>query len=246
MPLPSLPPSKSEQIAHTLRQLILGQSFAVGEQLPGERVLGERFATTRITVKDALQRLEAEGLIYSAGRRGWFVTPPRLTYDPARHHHFHHWIKSEAREASTTLLGCEQQLADGDLCHWMSVAPLTPLLAIRRLRAIDGRAVLHVTHHLLARRFIGIEQEDLTRSLTTLYAERFGIIQGASRLEIEATAARGEVARSLMLAEGSQVLRIRRLNFDGQGQLIDSDTEHWRPDAIRIQLSVPAPCTAQP
>ena len=48
-----------------------------------ERALSERFATTRITIKEALSSLEADGLIYRAERRGWFVAPPRLTYDPA-------------------------------------------------------------------------------------------------------------------------------------------------------------------
>ncbi|MHA7001580.1 UTRA domain-containing protein [Aeromonas schubertii] len=227
---------KSEQIAHTLRTLIQGGTLSPGEQLPAERILGERFATTRITVKEALQRLEAEGLIYRAERRGWFISPQRLTYDPARHLHFHHWIDSTARRAHTRLLAVEPLLAGAGECQWLGIAPLTPLVEIRRLRAIDGRPVLHVTHQLVAARFVGIEHEDLEGSLTELYARHFGITQGSAALEIEATAARGEVARSLNLAEGSQVLRIRRRNLDPEGRLVDGDIEHWRPDAIRICL----------
>lgn len=69
-------PSKCEQICQTLRRYIGSGQLAAGQQLPAERALSERFATTRITIKEALSSLEADGLIYRAERRGWFVAPP--------------------------------------------------------------------------------------------------------------------------------------------------------------------------
>ncbi len=93
--------SKREQICQTLRRYIGSGQLAAGQQLPAERALSERFATTRITIKEALSSLEADGLIYRAERRGWFVAPPRLTYDPAIHTHFHQWIGEQQRTAET-------------------------------------------------------------------------------------------------------------------------------------------------
>ncbi len=68
--------SKCEQICQTLRRYIGSGQLGAGQQLPAERALSERFATTRITIKEALSSLEADGLIYRAERRGWFVAPP--------------------------------------------------------------------------------------------------------------------------------------------------------------------------
>ncbi|WP_412841005.1 GntR family transcriptional regulator, partial [Aeromonas dhakensis] len=65
--------SKCEQICQTLRRYIGSGQLGAGQQLPAERALSERFATTRITIKEALSSLEADGLIYRAERRGWFV-----------------------------------------------------------------------------------------------------------------------------------------------------------------------------
>ncbi|WP_225321226.1 GntR family transcriptional regulator, partial [Pseudomonas aeruginosa] len=42
---------------------------------PAERKLSELFATTRITLREALIQLESQGLIYREERRGWFVSP---------------------------------------------------------------------------------------------------------------------------------------------------------------------------
>ncbi len=44
--------------------------------------MGDAFGITRMTIRQALFQLEAEGLIYRLNRRGWFVSPPRLRYDP--------------------------------------------------------------------------------------------------------------------------------------------------------------------
>ena len=232
--------STCEQICQTLRRYIGSGQLGAGQQLPAERALSERFATTRITIKEALSSLEADGLIYRAERRGWFVAPPRLTYDPAIHTHFHQWIGEQQRTAETRVLAHGSELASSELCRWMGLDPFTPLYEIRRLRLIDGRPVLHVSHHLLASRFPDIASAPLASSLTELYQQRYGIGQGGASLEITPSAARGAIARALNLAEGSAVLRLVRVNYDQRGALVDCDIEHWRPDAIRICLDTRA------
>ena len=62
--------------------LIEAGTLAPQSRLPSERVVGAAFGITRMTVRQALFQLEAEGLIYRLNRRGWFVSPPRLRYDP--------------------------------------------------------------------------------------------------------------------------------------------------------------------
>lgn len=182
--------SKCEQICQTLRRYIGSGQLGAGQQLPAERALSERFATTRITIKEALSSLEADGLIYRAERRGWFVAPPRLTYDPAIHTHFHQWIGEQQRTAETRVLAHGSELASSELCRWMGLEPFTPLYEIRRQRLIDGRPVLHVSHHLLASRFPDIASAPLASSLTELYQQRYGIGQGGASLEITLGGAR--------------------------------------------------------
>jgi len=62
--------------------LIEAGVLAPQSKLPPERAVGDAFGITRMTIRQALFQLEAEGLIYRQNRRGWFVSPPRLRYDP--------------------------------------------------------------------------------------------------------------------------------------------------------------------
>ncbi len=50
-------------VAERLRQAILDGSFAAGASLPAERQLGTSLGVSRLTLRAALSRLEAEGLV---------------------------------------------------------------------------------------------------------------------------------------------------------------------------------------
>jgi DNA-binding GntR family transcriptional regulator len=232
-------PLPNTQIAHiteTLRRQIAAGALPHGAKLPAERELAALFGTTRITLKDALSMLEAEGLIYREERRGWFVSRPRLVYNPASRSHFHALVAAQCRRAETRVLGAEVVVAPFELVAELELAPLSPLFCIRRARRIDGRAVLHVTHFLRPHLFPGIERQDLSQSLTELYRREYGLEYGRSRFDICPTAARGEAARVLNLAPGSPVLAVTRINYDQFGRPIDCDREIWRHDAVRIRI----------
>lgn len=52
-----------EQVASTIRDAILGGDYLPGDPLPSERELAGQFAVNRGTVREALERLDAWGLI---------------------------------------------------------------------------------------------------------------------------------------------------------------------------------------
>ena len=94
-------PTTVATICQTLSARITAGEFAVDGKLPSERALSEQFATTRITLQEALGQLEAQGVIYRQVRRGWFISPPRLIYNPLQRSHFHAMAQQQGRAAHT-------------------------------------------------------------------------------------------------------------------------------------------------
>jgi GntR family transcriptional repressor for pyruvate dehydrogenase complex len=68
----------SSMIVDQIRLLIHEGQLSAGDRLPSERELGERFGVSRVTVREALRGLEANGLvtIRVGARGGAFVTAP--------------------------------------------------------------------------------------------------------------------------------------------------------------------------
>ncbi len=226
-------------ICHVLQRQIEHGLLPLGGKLPAERKLSELFATTRITLREALGQLEAQGLIYREERRGWFVSPPRLDYNPLVRSHFHAMVDGQGRVPATEVLGARLLPASVEICELLELPALSAVVQIRRARRIDGRLVLYVEHYLNPGYFPGILDHDLTRSLTELYGRQYGIHYGQVRFDMLPTALHPDAATALRVSPGSPALRIVRRNRDQHGRLIDCGLEYWRHDAIQVRVEVP-------
>jgi len=128
-------------ICLTLSEKIAAGAFSNEGRLPSERQLSEQFSTTRITLREALSQLEGQGLIYREVRRGWFVSPPRIVYNPLQRSHFHAMAREQGRSAQTQVIDASALTASDAICCKLALAPKSEVYRIRRLRYIDGRPV---------------------------------------------------------------------------------------------------------
>jgi DNA-binding GntR family transcriptional regulator len=75
---PAAPPgfvSKTDMVAALIRQLIITGELAAGGQLR-QRDLAQRFGVSQTPVREALRRLESEGLVVGDAHRGFTVVEP--------------------------------------------------------------------------------------------------------------------------------------------------------------------------
>ena len=63
-----------EMVMRRLETALLDGSLPAGAQLPAERLLAQQYAVSRNTVREAVQRLAARGLVRSRRGAGVFVT----------------------------------------------------------------------------------------------------------------------------------------------------------------------------
>ncbi|MEG5265614.1 UTRA domain-containing protein [Pseudomonas sp. JDS28PS106] len=220
-------------ICQALREQIGRGLLRPGSRLPAERRLSELFATTRITLREALAQLEAQGLIYREERRGWFISPPPLVYDLMSRGEFDARVRAQGREAQTRLISARLQPAPADMCERLQLPALSSVIQICRANSIDGQSVLYVEHYLKPAFFPDILESDLTCSLGGLYADRYRL-EGEAHVEIRPVALRGEACAALKASAGSPALCISRITFDRHGHPVACDMEYWRHHAIRV------------
>ena len=228
-------PTTVATICQTLNARITAGEFAVGGKLPSERALSEQFATTRITLQEALGQLEAQGVIYRRAARLVHLATASYLQPAAAQPFSRHGAAAGARRPyrGDRQHGSHARRAAG---RPPGAAPGAEAYRIRRLRYIDGRAVLYCEHYLNPAYFPGILDEDLTQSLTALYAARYGIHYGRVRFDMLPTLLPQQAAAMLKVTYGSPALFITRVNRDQHDRVIDCDLEYWRYDALHIDV----------
>ncbi len=226
------------RIRDHVASLIEVGALSPGMKLPSERTLRDEFRVTRVTARQALTQLETEGLIYREKRRGWFVSQPRIRYDPTANVSFTEYVTSQNRVPGTTVLSKERLLAATWESGLLGVDVGDPFFLIRRLRLVDGRTVVLEYIHVNAERCPDLLDFPLDRSLTELMFERYGITEHRPHISMRPTALGEPQARALGVSIGTPSLYVSRKIYDQFDNVIEFDQEFWRHDALEICVDV--------
>ena len=71
------PNVQCEKVAQYIKNSILSNNFMPGEKLPSENKIAQTLNVSRVTVRNALAKLEKEGIIETIFGRGAFVSKIR-------------------------------------------------------------------------------------------------------------------------------------------------------------------------
>ncbi|MFA0086968.1 phosphonate utilization transcriptional regulator PhnR [Vibrio sp. 10N.261.51.F12] len=205
------------------------------QKLPAERKLAESFDTTRVTLREALSLLEAEGRIFREDRRGWFISPEPLKYDPTQTLNFTNMAQSQGRSPKTSLVSAKAMMATKKAAELLVLPPFSDIFRVDRVRYLEDRPVVFVTNYIRTEQFPNLLEHDLSQSLTDIYREKYGVEYSKVKYRVSTTSLLGEMAQALRATSGTPAMMVERINYNQHGELIDCDIEYWRHDAISIE-----------
>lgn len=225
------------QIAETLAQDIRNRRFAEDGRLPGEHELAARFHVNRHTLRQAVQALEAEGLLRIVRGRGIFVQHELLQYPLARRTRFTESLQRQGLLAARQLLIAHSVAAPERVARALRIAPGASVLKIENLSEADGRPVSLMTAHYPAQRFAGLLEMLHEGTSTTDILRRLGVadyVRAESRVTAQMPS---EVAARLLRQPVSRpLLCVESLDVDLEGSPIKFGETLFSGD--RVQLAV--------
>ena len=240
------------QIADQLRNTITRGEFTPGAKLPSERVLMDRYQTSRVTVRQAIAVLGAEGLIDVEHGRGVFVRsrPPlrRLGRErlgrrerEAGKGAFLSDAMAAGREASAEV-EVARGVAPPEVAERLHLSQGDQVLIRRRRMLADGQPVQLATSYLPLQLVEGtqIEQPDTGTGGTYARLEELGHRLGRFQEDLSARMPLPDEARALRLGAGVPVIRVVRTAFDEQGAPVEVNEMVLAADRYELTYMLPA------
>lgn len=226
-----------ERVFNNLRERILTGDLAPHQQLPSEAALMRLFDVSRVTVRQALKDLIAEGLIYSQQGKGSFVSAPRATYNLSALLGFHEAMQGKPFAATSRVCSCDEVEAPKDVIEALHLKRGNAVLQVKRVRRLGSRPVsvdLSFFPKDVGERLRG---EDLSRDIFPLLEAR-GIALGRSRLWIEARPCPAEFAADLAIQPGEAVLHLSRLTYSSLDRPVDYEHLYCRGDSSQYKVEL--------
>ncbi|CAN7172572.1 MULTISPECIES: GntR family transcriptional regulator [unclassified Variovorax] len=234
-----LPQSLHAQLRDALRARILDGQLAPGAKLPSESELTAEHGVSRITVRQALGALQAEGLIVKLHGKGAFVSHPKAAQSLNRLQGLNEALALEQHAVSSKRLAWREVKAPAAVARQLQLTAGETVYHLQTLRYLD-REPLSVNNSYLPR-FLGerLARVDFSqRDLIEIFEHEGGLEIGEAQLEIGAGLARPQEAKLLQLAPGSPVLQVERLVHAAGGGPVHVEIAVYRADTFRYKLSL--------
>ena len=235
----ALPLPKYHRIYLVLRQQIEEGAFADG--LPGEFLLMEQFNVSRVTVRKALELLEAEFLISREPGRGTRVLQPSSAGTPQERPHLTGLLENLVAmglKTSVKVLEVAGITASERVAQALSVPMGSEVQKAMRVRSTREGPLSLITTYVPQGLAKGFGRRELSRKPILLLLEESGVRVGRAHQSISARLADATTAQHLDVSVGAPLLAVRRLVYDVNDRPVQWLHGLYRPDRYEYQMEL--------
>ena len=225
------------QVAERIREQIATGVLKPGDRLPSAREMSQQAGISRMTVRQALDYLERQGILVVRHGAGTFVAQPKLKFRAINLLGFTQSMLEQGGEPSSVVLEQIVAAPSADVADRLRLAQGDQVVRISRLRLLRDEPVLLEIVSLPARICPGLEREDLGgASLYGLLEERYRLRPQRSQQRLEATVANAFEVDLFGVAAATPMLLVQGVTY-GPGDLpIETFKAIFRGDRFQFEL----------
>mgnify|MGYP003586185596 CR=1 FL=1 len=205
--------SLNEKIYWDLYRKIQAQHYEPGALLPTEQEMEKIYDTSRAPIRQALGKLENEGLINRRAGKGTFVTQreatgPWLTLGGFGQELSTKWDDLTGKTLSVTELKATEEVAQN-----LSIAFEAPVVETIRLRLLNGVPIYYLQHYTTSLNINVIKAAGDIKTMRPLFVQARINISYVSE-EISAVGADDNIAKHLTVKIHYPVMQVKRISYN--------------------------------
>lgn len=224
------------QIAQWLRTGIARGELSPGDRLPGERELAASLGVSRMTLRQALSDLEAEGqIVRIAGRSGGaFVAEPRIEVDLTHLTGLTDQLTRAGRRAGARVLRTDTAVPDREVAQALGLGVGDQTVEVVRVR-LANRVPVALEHSWFpSRRVPDLLDRSLTGSLYAVLRKHYGVFPVSAQERLHAVLADAETAPLLDVDPGTPLVAVERTAYDASGRAVEFAHDLFRCDRVEF------------
>jgi DNA-binding GntR family transcriptional regulator len=208
-----------------------------GDAIESDAELTALFNVSRMTVRQAAQRLADEGLIYRVPGVGTFVAEPKVHRDIARLRSFTEEMDRRGAVAGSRILAAELRTGTPDEVAALHLPPASKVVHVRRLRLADGKPIA-IEDAVLPMSCSSVLDEDLEHSSLHDALRALGEEPASAAGTLVAVNAGAEDAELLAVAPGTALLVEERLIVNQNGHPLEKTQTRYAGDEFVFHVSL--------
>jgi len=230
------------QLEEILKREIESGKWVPGQQIPSESELCESLGVSRTVVRQALNELVNEGLLYRRKGKGTFVARAKIAESLVQNlTGFYEDMVVKGLTPITQVL--EQKLipASKKVAAMLNLKEGDQVIKIDRLRSINSNnePILIVTTFIPHQICPALLEEDLTnQSLYAVLEDRYKLRIARGRRTLEAISASEEDAKLLEIEEGDPLILLKSVSYLEDGGHIEYFEAKHRGDRSRFEVEL--------
>lgn len=185
------------------------------DQIPSEREFCDEYDISRATVRQAIQILEKDGVIYKEHGKGTFVSPIKMNQDLLKFYSFTEEMQKLGKIASTRVLQFDVIDDEVEVNRRMKLSEETRLYKIVRLRYADNEPMMVVTTYVPCERFPGLRADDLeNNSMYEIFTGRYNAVFSKAEENFQPVYTQLREAELMNIDVDSPSMKIERTTYE--------------------------------
>lgn len=221
------------QLAARLRHTIESRELSSGELLPSEASIGAQFAVSRITVRQAMARLVAEGLIRRAQGRGTYIRARPIVHHFARS--FEEELLAEKVPLKLVVRGWRRKEAPAKVSAALQLKTGEEVFELERVKFVDEEPIGWELRYVPTAVGLQVSTRDLAKLPIYQLLKRATDAQVARIVStVQSIGAPLGLAKILHGRAGEPLLMREQTYFDGDDQPLMHGMIAFRGDQYRF------------